>query len=338
MGGVIIPILLLGLAIAALILNRNRHWVARSQRNRHPGRSRDKSPSGRSRVPRGGMNRGAGRTLRAELSIGWSAGSELYHRMKDARASVLVVSPYLDEHLVDCLRELHEQGVVVDLVIMEDFTSSRVKKHKIATKLVSQTPSRDEAAVTRRRRGMLGSALGGLGVAGMAIGLNGVSPWAPLLWFLLPVPAIVFARYRRRGIYRYNYAWTLGDTTILPSHYQSDTECPFVHAKVFVIDSEVAFLGSLNFTAPGMFDNFETCLRVDNRDDVRAIETLTKRQIREIESWSLTPSDVGAWLVNARVWHEGRAAGRGGLTSRGQDVVEADAHRGVRGDEGVYPD
>ena len=33
-------------------------------------------------------------------------------------------------------------------------------------------------------------------------------------------------------------------------------------------------------------------------------------------------SALGAWLVNARVWHEGRAAGRG------QDVVEADTHRG----------
>ena len=89
---------------------------------------------------------------------------------------------------------------------------------------------------------------------------------------------------------------------------------------------------------PRMFDNFETCLRVDNRDDVRATEMLIKSQIREIESWSLTPSDVGAWLVNARVWHEGRAVGRGGLTSRGKDVVEADTQRGVRGDEGVYPD
>ena len=59
-----------------------------------------------------------------------------------------------------------------------------------------------------------------------------------------------------------------------------------------------------------MFDNFGTCLRVDNHDDVRAIEMLINGQIREIESWSLAPSDVGACLVNARVWHERRAVGR----------------------------
>ena len=124
MSGVIISILLVGVAIAVLILNRNRHLLAISRRNRQPRRSRGKSPSDRSRVPRGGMIRGAGRALRAELSIGWSAGSELYHRMKNARASVLVVSPYLDEHLVDSLLTLREQGVLVNLVIMEDFASS----------------------------------------------------------------------------------------------------------------------------------------------------------------------------------------------------------------------
>ncbi len=256
-----------------------------------------------------GVSPGPSASLSAELSIGTSAGSELYHRMLNARESVLVVSPFLDEHLVDCLLKLHGRGVGVDLVTMEDFAPSQVRKHKIAQTLVSQTPSRDEAAVTRRRRGMLWSALGGIGAAGMAIGLNGVSPWAPLGWYLLPVAAIVFAIYWRRGIYRYTYAWTLRDTKILPSHYRSHTDCPYVHVKLYVIDREVAFLGSLNFTKPGLFDNFETCLRVDKRDDVRALELLIKSQLKEIESWSLAPSDVGAWLVNARVWHKRRAVG-----------------------------
>ena len=116
--------------------------------------------------------------------------------------------------------------------------------------------------------------------------------------------------YWRRGIYRYKYAWRLSDTKILPSHYQSDTECPLLHAKLYVIDREVAFLGSLNFTNSGLFRNFETCLRVDKREDVRALEILINSQLREIESSSLAPSDVGAWLVNERVWHERRAVGR----------------------------
>ncbi len=75
-------------------------------------------------MPRGGRFRRAGGPLWAELSIGSSAGSELYHRMSKARESVLVVSPYVGEHQVGRLLELHERGVVVELVIMEDFASA----------------------------------------------------------------------------------------------------------------------------------------------------------------------------------------------------------------------
>ena len=86
--------------------------------------------------------------LSAELSIGKSAGSELYHQMLNARESVLLVSPYLDEHLADCLLKLHGRGVGVDLVTMSDSVPTQARKYKIAQKLASQTPSRDEAAAT----------------------------------------------------------------------------------------------------------------------------------------------------------------------------------------------
>ena len=68
---------------------------------------------------------------------------------------------------------------------------------------------------------MLWSALGGIGAVSTAIGLNGLSPWAPLGWFLLPVAAIVFGIYWNRGIYRYKYAWTLSRTTVC--HHPTDT-------------------------------------------------------------------------------------------------------------------
>ena len=127
-------------------------------------------------------------SLEAELLIGTEAGEDLNDRINKAEESVLVVSPYLSEDLVNCLLELQKQGVVVDLVTMDD----HVRKPKTATKLVKQTPSRAEAAVTHRRRGMLWSALVGIAAVSTAIALNGLFAWAPLGWFLLPVAAIVF--------------------------------------------------------------------------------------------------------------------------------------------------
>ena len=80
---------------AGLILNRNRGLWGRSRRNRWPVRSRGKSTSRRSRMPSDGAFRRASGSLWAELSIGESADSDLYHRMLAARESVLVVSDVL---------------------------------------------------------------------------------------------------------------------------------------------------------------------------------------------------------------------------------------------------
>lgn len=247
-------------------------------------------------------------SLQAELTVGVRVGSNLYRRMKAAKERVFVISPYLDRHLLDFLLKLHERGVVVDLVTMEDSIRKRTRLQiEIAKKLVSQLRHRDEAAVTRRRRGMLWSALSGISAAVTAIGLNDLFPWAPLLWFLLPVAAIIFLIFWSRGIYRYEYVWRLSSTRILPSFYESGTEWPFVHAKLYIIDGEVAFLGSLNFTRKGLFDNYETCLRVDRSEEIRGLELLAKRKLNDVGSWSYAPSNVGAWLVNAGEWRERRA-------------------------------
>ena len=246
--------------------------------------------------------------LRAEVSVGSSAGSNLYHRMRAAKESVFVISPYLDRHLLDCLLELHEQGVDVELVTTEDSVRERGRtKIEIAKKFVLQLRHRDEAAVTRRRRGMLWSALSGLGAAVTAIGLNDLFPWAPLLWFLLPVAAIILLIFWSRGIYSYEYVWRLGTILILPSLYKSNTECPFVHAKLYIIDRKVAFLGSLNFTKKGLFDHFETCLRVNRSEEIRGLELLVKRKLNKIATCSYDPLQVGAWLVSAGEWTENRA-------------------------------
>ena len=104
--------------------------------------------------------------------------------------------------------------------------------------------------------------------------------------------AIVFGIYWNRGICRYKYAWTLSRTTA-PSPYRYDTECPLVHAKLYVIDKKVAFLGSLNFTNEGLFDNFETCVRVDKSEDVRNLEILINSKLHKLGSWSFTSSGCG---------------------------------------------
>jgi phosphatidylserine/phosphatidylglycerophosphate/cardiolipin synthase-like enzyme len=47
----------------------------------------------------------------------------------------------------------------------------------------------------------------------------------------------------------------------------------YFHAKIYIIDDEIAFVGSLNFTYSGLHKNVETCLAIK---DTKAVESLSK--------------------------------------------------------------
>lgn len=44
-----------------------------------------------------------------------------------------------------------------------------------------------------------------------------------------------------------------------------------VHAKLYVIDDEIAYSGSLNFTRNGMSENYETCITIKNPGVVKGL-------------------------------------------------------------------
>jgi len=44
-----------------------------------------------------------------------------------------------------------------------------------------------------------------------------------------------------------------------------------IHSKIFVIDEEVAFLGSVNYTYAGFKTHYETTIKVEDKNAVREI-------------------------------------------------------------------
>lgn len=45
----------------------------------------------------------------------------------------------------------------------------------------------------------------------------------------------------------------------------------FTHSKIYIIDSKIAYLGSLNFTENGFTDNFETRIRLTQLDKIEEL-------------------------------------------------------------------
>ena len=65
-----------------------------------------------------------------------------------------------------------------------------------------------------------------------------------------------------------------------------------IHSKIFVIDEEIAFLGSVNFTHSGFKTHYETTIKVEDKNAVKDIshevETLyLSKDLKEkrVEDW-----------------------------------------------------
>lgn len=234
---------------------------------------------------------------RADVYFGRSAGSRLYQHLRSARQRVIAVSPYVKVHFARELIVLQQRGVEVLLVTSEDIA----KRRDVATELVEQLRHGDEGAQRRRRRGMLLCGLLALGCVPSTV----LAPWLPLLILYpviaAPVAAALFLWSYAVRIYSYSYRFRLGRIKILVSPYAEGgdrlKEHLMMHAKAYVID-DVAYLGSLNLTPEGFFDNFESCVRIEYTSAVRRIvedvEALfSNGRWRSLEARDLGPALYG---------------------------------------------
>lgn len=210
----------------------------------------------------------------ADVFVGTSAGSPVYHDIREARRSVRVISPYLGDHLVEVLLRCQERGVAVTAIVSNDGGNAR----DLARQLVVQDVQLDADRQRLSRYGSIFSAVALFtAVALLARSTMGGSfPMAAssLLGALLAILALLF--FQRLAIYLYTYSYRLRGVRVVPSPRcypfgARDVSPPFVHAKLYVIDDRVAYLGSANFTPSGLFDNLEAMVRLNSTDAVEAL-------------------------------------------------------------------
>ena len=53
-----------------------------------------------------------------------------------------------------------------------------------------------------------------------------------------------------------------------------------LHSKIYIIDSKIAFLGSLNFTTTGFLFNHETCIKITDKSVIRHLNNVYKDLIK----------------------------------------------------------
>jgi phosphatidylserine/phosphatidylglycerophosphate/cardiolipin synthase-like enzyme len=173
-----------------------------------------------------------------DFFIGIKAGGKLWSSIRDARKSIRIVSPFLDEMDLDKLRDKLDGSL----------------------EYISIITTAPEHTLEYDPKGPKAVALCSLIHREKLQGRSG------------------FDYFPRRGFNLVVFKET------------------FVHTKLYIIDDEIAYSGSLNFTMKGMTENHESCLTISDREVVKDLIVYFDRlcKYNQPDQWSL--ADLGKKL------------------------------------------
>lgn len=214
-----------------------------------------------------------------DIYIGKNAGAKMLQDIRNAKKNVKIVSPYLSPFLIKELIYLHSKGIKIRLITsdeIEDFYGYDKNIHK----LIIQQRHIDEKA--KQKRNDLISLSGMLLFSMIVVALLLIA----LMYFLsnfkfaygFVIIALMFLvrdsvakKIKKTKIYHYTYKQLFPfKVYVSPSHGNS-VHKTFIHSKIYIIDDEIAYLGSLNFTGSGVKDNHETRIRTTDPNAVAKI-------------------------------------------------------------------
>tara|TARA_R100000935_G_scaffold21946_1_gene40702 strand:+ start:44286 stop:45068 length:783 start_codon:yes stop_codon:yes gene_type:complete len=214
-----------------------------------------------------------------DVYIGTGAGKKLMEEIENAKRSVKIVSPFLSPFLVKKLIDLHYRGVAVQLITMdaiEDFYGDRPKNMH---QLIIQDRSIDKDANALRlkwiniKRWLYFFLI----VMILMLCIMAFITWNRMvLWGGIPLILVwllirhYISKIRNAKIYQYTYRQLFPFKVFTTPNSQSYSH-PFIHGKMYLIDDDIAYLGSLNFTGNGTKNNYETRIRITDRKAVKEL-------------------------------------------------------------------
>ena len=235
-----------------------------------------------------------------DLYIGKGAGRKLLKDIQNARKSVKIVSPYLSPFLVSELISLRKRNLEIELIttdFIEDFYENYQKN---IHKLIIQNRKTDHHAVEKRKKWQAISnvlkyiPLGILSALIVAAYFHRDVTVA--FGLILPIIFLVIIRVyqnkiKKTVIYSYWYSQFFPFKVFLSPSTTSLSDT-FIHGKIYLIDDEIAYLGSLNFTASGTKYNYETRIRTI---DTHAVKEIKEEIYKLFNNANIPEADIQYW-------------------------------------------
>jgi len=210
--------------------------------------------------------------VKCDIYIGQGAGKKLLDDIDNAIKSIKIVSPYLSPSFTKSLIEKKKQGIEVHLITMDKIEDYGNNKDLVYNLINQNRETIEEAVIKRgkfkkRYRFLLLFLI-------LASSIMGYLTYqAPQEQYLIAIPILFLVfilylvyrnYYRNTRIYNYWYSQYFPFKVFL-SPEKGSGRGKFIHSKIFIIDDEIAYLGSLNFTYNGSRSNHETRVRTTDQ-------------------------------------------------------------------------
>ncbi len=214
-----------------------------------------------------------------DIYLGQDAGKKVLNDIKNAKKALKIVSPYLSPSFVDELVIRHIKNVNVQLL-----TTDKIKEnnshHNFLSKLIIQHRIVNEEAEKTRNKWIDWCSFFLFGIIGYvaAFVLTAYFYWSIKLFYGI-IPLIIAILIRKlyqekivqKRIYDYKYEPLFPFKVFISPTYKNYYKGIFVHSKIYIIDDQIAYLGSLNFTESGMKYNYETIIKITDQESVDKI-------------------------------------------------------------------
>jgi phosphatidylserine/phosphatidylglycerophosphate/cardiolipin synthase-like enzyme len=216
-----------------------------------------------------------------EVYVGQSSGKQLNSDILNAKNEVLIVSPYIDESKLDDLIRLKDRGVNVRLAFSDLRTN---QKSNILRKLVSQKRYTDEKfkeELLKKRKifTILSFSFLVLGFISLFFSVLNFEKFDLVTISTFIITLLCFYGFykidskkkdlAKTNIYRYEYLKKI-NFKYLRNNFRSH-DSMFIHSKIYVIDREIAYIGSMNYTNNGFTSNFETRVRITQLEKLKEL-------------------------------------------------------------------
>lgn len=232
-----------------------------------------------------------------DIYVGTNAGAQLKREIEGAKYSVEILSPYLSPRVVEKVLWTRQRGVLLKIVTSEEMFKYKKTNQENLSKMIAQKRKVDLKAYKRGKecqtRIKILKVLQGVTLLATAYTGYTFSPEK----LLYPLGVFLLLELIRRGLqesfkkikfYEYSYQ------TLFPFRILEGNES-FVHAKIYIIDKRVAYIGSLNYTWKGISSNYEVRTRITDKGVIKELSEIINGLFDE-EKWHyLSPAIIGSF-------------------------------------------